>query len=117
MSDKRTLSSRLDRYVRVEKPVEGRDAANERFTAYEVVLPQLSVGRMEDKGNETETLDGKQLAAEAIVYWESRALFGDLRPRATWRLIDEYGDAYELIAPPIEIGRRQALQYKTRLTQ
>lgn len=117
MPDNRTLSSKLDRYVRLEKPVEGRDAANERFTDWQTVIERLSAGRLEKSGTQDENLEGRQLNATEEVYWISRALFGDKRPRASWRLIDEYGGIYELIAPPTEIGRREALQYKTRQIQ
>jgi hypothetical protein len=105
-----------DRRIRLEKPVTVANDYNETNTVWEVVLQQVPARRTEGVSSEKEGLEGAIMRASGEYEWETRYL-GSIRPRANWRLVDHYGEVYDCIAPPMEMGRRQGWVFKTRLMQ
>lgn len=106
----------FDRRITLQEPVTVTNDFNEALTEWETVWSHVPAARSEAAAGK-EGLEGHVVRASGETEWQTRFLgFAD-RPRATWRIIDEYGDTYEIIAPPMEVGRRQGWKFKTRLIQ
>lgn len=114
MQDNRILASKLDRRITIQYPTETRDSENETQTEWVTLFDKFPASKKEGGSSEGEDLKmGTALRAEVELEWEIR-YFGPNHPKAKWRIIDEYGNMHDIIAPPTEIGRRQGWKLKTR---
>lgn len=114
MADNRIMASRLDRRITIQKPNDARDSENETQAGYVTLFSNFPAWKSESGSGESEDLKlGTAIRAEVELEWEIR-YFGYVHPKAKWRIIDEYGNKHDIIAPPTEIGRRQGWKLKTR---
>jgi hypothetical protein len=113
------FQSRFDKRITLQKPTEARDAdTNEKHTAWENVIERMPAGKIDRNSGAKEELEQKSaVRSEIFQDWEIRFIGASNIPKATWRLIDEFGFVHNLIAAPIEIGRRQGWLLKTMLVQ
>lgn len=103
-------------YNRIEllKPTEERDDFNEAKTVLVSVVRNLNAKRVEGSLGEKEAETKGDQAAVSVTDWIIR-WFPHIQPRPDWKLIDEYGNTYNIIAPCEPIGRRHWLRIRTRL--
>ena len=114
MSDNRSFSSKLDRRVEFLKPSATADAFNENV-GFESVYLSFPAHRKDSTSKQDESLSDNLIQGVANVEWEIRFLPG-LEIKTNWRLKDLHdGKVYEVIAPPVEIGRRQGIRITTKI--
>lgn len=105
----------MDRRITIQQPVTVADAHNEQSTEWEAVFVCLPAA-MEPHSGGSEDERGNMISAAVTTEWTTR--FISPRPQANWRILDEYsGLVYDIVAPPVEMGRRQGLNYKTAQRQ
>ena len=117
------FQTRLDRRITLQKPPTTRDSDyNETQVGWVTVFERIPAGKVDKAsgraGSEKEQLKlDNALRSEIYLEWEIRYLGINNIPKANWRLIDEYGDAHEIVSPPVEIGRRAGWLVKTKQVQ
>lgn len=113
------FQTRLDRRITLQKPPTTRDSEyNETQVGYVTLFEKVPAGKVEPGSGEREGLElGSAVRSEVEIQWEIRYLGINAIPKANWRIIDEYGFKYDVLAAPSEIGRRAGWLVKTKQVQ
>ncbi|QRQ99713.1 phage head completion protein [Dyadobacter sandarakinus] len=117
MATQDRLAGKYDRRIDLLRAdTDTDDPNNEQQTIYVAAFENFPACKLESKGQDEE-LDGNSLKGSIIVSWQIRYI-PTIAINTTWKIRDTHdGLEYELVGPPIEIGRRQALKLNTRLVQ
>lgn len=117
MQDKR-LAGKYNRRVQVIKPTTIVNEANEENTGPdEIVYSGYPACRLEKEYSGTEGIDNGVRRSELRVDWDLRFI-PILHIKPDWKLKDlTDGIVYRVIAPSIDIGRRNGLLVKTEIIE
>lgn len=96
------------------KPTETRNSFNEVQTDFVPAITGLHAKRVEGSLGEKEAESKGDQSAVGVTDWIIRWL-PHVQPLPTWKMTDEYGNVYNIIAPCEPIGRRHWLRIRTRL--
>lgn len=113
------FKTRLDRRITLLKPPTGRDSEyNETQSGWVTVFRNVPAGKVEQGSGSKEGLElTSAVRSEVEIQWEIRFIGMNNIPKSNWRIIDEYEFEYDVIAAPIEIGRRAGWLIKTKQVQ
>lgn len=101
-------AGKLDRRITLQSATEARDSSGSVISTWTDVAT-LWAGRRDTLGSERILSGAETAVADAVfvIRWQPGVT-------AKLRVVDEAGDAWDIIAPPTELGRRDALELTCR---